>query len=133
MFKMIGAALLLILILSIHAQGKVQGDPIVIGTQPQIENPEFKDPTSLKEAKEQIAKLKETIATNHIIWTIHCKASEERLLKHFSSQNLNHSAAPKKSVPGSNRPVTGTPDPNYHGDSETPKPTQATQSSSTGH
>jgi hypothetical protein len=109
MFKMIGAALLLILILSIHAQGKVQGDPIVIGTQPQIENPEFKDPTSLKEAKEQIAKLKETIATNHIIWTIHCKASEERLLKHFSSQNLNHSAAPKKSSGSTASPTKVTP------------------------
>ena len=108
MFKMIGAALLLILILSIHAQGKVQGDPIVIGTQPQIENPQFKDPTTLKEAKEQIAKLKETIATNHIIWTIHCKASEEKLLKYFSSQNLNHSTAPKKSSGAATSPSKGT-------------------------
>ena len=107
MFKMIGAALLLILILSIHAQGKVQGDPIVIGTQPEIENPQFKDPTTLKEAKEQIAKLKETIATNHIIWTIHCKASEEKLLKYFSSQNLNHPAAPKKSSGAATSPSKG--------------------------
>lgn len=108
MFKMIGAALLLILILSIHAQGKVQGDPIVIGAQPQIDNPQFKDPTTLKEAKEQIAKLKETIATNHIIWTIHCKASEEKLLKYFSSQNMNHSVAPKKSSGATTSPSKGT-------------------------
>ena len=105
MFKMIGAALILIFILSIHAQGKVQGDPIVIGTQPQIENPEFKDPKTLDEAKKQIAKLKETIATNHIIWTIHCKASEEKLVKYFSSQNMNHTVAPKKSSGAATSPA----------------------------
>lgn len=114
MFKMIGAALLLILILSIHAQGKVQrekvqGDPIVIGSQPQIENPELKDPKTLSEAKEQIAKLKDALATNHIVWSLHCKASEERIVTYFSSENLNHSTAPKKSSGAATSPTKLTP------------------------
>jgi hypothetical protein len=96
MIRMIGAALLLIFLLSIHAQGKVQGDPIVIGTQPEIQNPELKDPKTLDEAKKQIAQLKEAIATNHIIWTIHCKAEEEKLLKHFSTINQNQAGPTKK-------------------------------------
>jgi hypothetical protein len=113
MFKMIGAALILIFLLSIHAQGKVQGDPIVIGTQPEIQNPELKEPKTLAEAKEQIAKLKETISVNHIIWTVHCKAAEERLVKHFSTgmQNLNHPQVPKKSngSSGAGRAPAGGP------------------------
>jgi hypothetical protein len=77
-------------------------DELVIGVQPDIQSPKLPVPKTLDEAKKQIAVLQDAISSNHILWSIHCKNEEDRLIHYFAkTQNQNHTEASKKSSGGS--------------------------------
>ena len=77
-------------------------DELVIGVQPDIQFPKLPVPKTLDEAKKQIAVLQDAISSNHILWGIHCKNEEDRLIHYFTkTQSQNHTEASKKSSGGS--------------------------------